>query len=40
MLFLYSATVLLCWFITRKFFFGVLLAVVVDVALFCLVSLF
>ncbi len=36
---LYSATVLVCWFVTRKFLVGVLLAVVVDVALYCLVSL-
>ncbi len=37
MLFLfYSATVLLCWFVTRKLFLGVLLAVPVDVALYAL----
>jgi hypothetical protein len=37
--FLYSVTVLFCWFITVKPFFGVLLAVGIDVALYCLVSL-
>jgi hypothetical protein len=33
---LYSATVLFCWFLTRKLFLGVLLAVPVDVALYAL----
>jgi hypothetical protein len=33
---LYSATVLVCWFVTRKFLLGVLLAVPVDVALYAL----
>jgi hypothetical protein len=31
---LYSATVLLCWFLTRKLFLGVLMALAVDVALY------
>jgi hypothetical protein len=40
LLLLYSATVLVCWFVTRKFLLGVLLAVPVDVALYCLASVF
>jgi hypothetical protein len=31
---LYSLSVLLCWFLTRKLLFGILLAVVVDFALY------
>jgi hypothetical protein len=40
MLLLYAISVALCWLLTRKFFFGVVLAVVVDVALFAVASLF
>jgi len=37
---LYTVTVLFCWSITRKLLLRVLLAVVVDVALYSLASLF
>jgi hypothetical protein len=36
LLLLYSATVLVCWCVTRKFLVGVLMAVPVDVALYAL----
>jgi uncharacterized RDD family membrane protein YckC len=33
---LYSLSVLFCWFLTKKLLLGVLLAVVIDVALYLL----
>jgi hypothetical protein len=33
---LYSLSVLLCWFLTKKLLFGVLMAVAVDVALYAI----
>jgi hypothetical protein len=37
---LYTATFLFCWSFSRNPFFGVLLAAVISVALFCFASLF
>jgi hypothetical protein len=37
---LYTVTVLLCWFLTGRMLFAILLAVIVNIAVYCLVSLF